>query len=73
MNGESSPTYLRDVPADFTIEAEEVIFVGVLYAWYHPVREVAVKYSLVGASTQKLWWEVLLVVKEKVWLATILD
>ena len=66
-------SHLRNVPADFTVEAEKVVFVGVLYARYHPVREVAIKYGLVGATAFKLWREVLLVVKQKVWLTGILD
>ena len=72
-NGEFLPTYLRNVPADFTVEAEKVVFVGVLYAWYHPVGEVAVEDGLVGAAALKLWREVLLVVKEKIRLASVLD
>ena len=56
--------HLRNVPADLTVKAEEVVSVGVLNARYHPVREVAVKYGLVSASALKFWRKVLLVAED---------
>ena len=65
--------HLWNITADFTVEAEEVVFVGILYAWNDPIRKVPVKYGLVRAGSRKIWWKVLLVVKEKIWLARVLD
>ena len=65
--------YLWCILADLCIEALDIIEPRILNPWYHPIGEQAIKHRIVGAGSFKIRRIVLLVVKQKVRLAFILD